>query len=83
MLTDAQDADDVHNITVDNVSGYNVNSIAIQVPIAMLTSTGTQLPATNPAATIGSWGTTSRPRISVRRFPRFESRHGDDPNHWT
>ena len=35
----------------------------------MLTSTGTQPKATDPAATLGFWGTTSRPRIVIRRSP--------------
>ena len=50
------------------MSGYNVNTIAIEVPIAMLTRTVTSRP-TDPAATIGVWGTTSRQRTLVRRAP--------------
>ena len=69
VLTAAQDADDNTNTAPDFLSGYNVNTIAIEVPIAMLTRTGTLLKATDPAATIGAWGTTSRPRITVRRAP--------------
>jgi hypothetical protein len=66
VLTDAQDANDTQNYAADDVSGFNVNAIAIEVPIALLTSSGTVLPATDPRAVIGSWGTTSRPRITVR-----------------
>lgn len=51
---DAQDADDTRNFVSDAVSGYNVNSIAIEVPISMLTRTGTKVAATHVAATIGS-----------------------------
>ena len=69
VLTAAQDANDNLNYAPDNVSGYNVNTIAIEVPIAMVTRTGTTLAATDPAATIGAWGTTSRPQITVRRSP--------------
>jgi hypothetical protein len=69
VLTPAQDAADNTNFAPDFVSGFNVNSIAIEVPIAMLTRTGKHVAATNPAATIGVWGTTSRPRITVRRAP--------------
>jgi hypothetical protein len=69
VLTAAADADDHSNTASDYYSGYNVNAIAIQVPITMLTSTGTQLAATNPAATIGAWGTTARPRTLVLRAP--------------
>ena len=76
VLTPAQDADDNTNTAPDFVSGFNVNTMAIEVPIAMLTSTGTQLPKNNPAATIGIWGTTSRPRITVRRAPNPTSYSG-------
>ena len=69
VLTPAQDANDSTNFSSDTVSGYNVNTIAIEVPIAMLTRTGTKVAATDPAATIGSWGTTSRPRITIRNSP--------------
>ncbi len=69
VLTPAQDANDTVNYAPDNVSGYNVNTIAIEVPIAMVTRTGTVLAATDLAATIGAWGTTSRPQITVRRSP--------------
>ncbi len=69
VLTAAQDANDTTNFAADTVSGYNVNTIAIEVPIAMLTRTGSKVAATDPAATIGSWGTTSRPRITIRRSP--------------
>jgi|HubBroStandDraft_1064217.scaffolds.fasta_scaffold00806_20 hypothetical protein len=69
VLTPAQDADDTQNFSPDNVAGYNVNVIAIQVPITMLTSTGQLEPPTSPAATIGSWGTTSRPAITIRKSP--------------
>ncbi len=57
------------NFASDTVSGYAVNSIAIEVPIAMLTRTGNIEAATSTAATIGVWATTSRPRTTVRRAP--------------
>ncbi len=69
VLSAAADANDNVNTASDYVSGYNVNTIAIQVPITLLTRTGNIEPATSPAATIGAWGTTSRPRIFVRRAP--------------
>lgn len=68
VLSAAQDAA-YENIAPDTVSGYSVNHIAIEVPVAMLTKTGQIEPATSPAATIGIWGTTSRPQITVRRSP--------------
>jgi hypothetical protein len=69
VLSAAADADDHTNTASDFVSGYNVNTIAIEVPIKMLTRTHGVEPATSAAATIGAWGTTSRPRITVRRSP--------------
>src|SRR6266568_4129228 len=60
------------NFASDTVSGYAVNAIAMQVPIAMLTSTGKVEQATSTAATIGIWGTTYRPRLTVRRSPQPE-----------
>lgn len=69
VLSAGQDGDDNTNTAPDAVSGFNVNSIAIQVPIAMLTRTGTKVPATNPAATLGLFGTTSRAALTVRRAP--------------
>jgi hypothetical protein len=68
VLTDAEDAAS-ENFASDTVSGYAVNSIALEVPIQMLTRTGKIEPATSPAATIGVWGTTSRPRVTVRNSP--------------
>ncbi|HEV3276856.1 MAG TPA: DUF4331 domain-containing protein [Terriglobia bacterium] len=60
------------NFAADTVSGYAVNVLALQVPIAALTSTGVIEPATSPHATIGIWGTTARTRISIRRAPTPE-----------
>jgi hypothetical protein len=51
---------------VNGLSGYNVHSIAIQVPITELTSTG-KLPSgvADPTATIGVWSTASRQQVRV------------------
>jgi hypothetical protein len=68
ILSAAEDAAYV-NLASDTVSGYAVNAIAVEVPIAMLTSTGNIEPANSPAATIGVWGATSRPRTVLRRSP--------------
>ncbi|HLK18301.1 MAG TPA: DUF4331 domain-containing protein [Bryobacteraceae bacterium] len=69
VLTAAADADDHTNTAPDMFSGYNVNTIAIEVPITLLTKTGTLQPATSTAATIGAWATTGRQRTLVRRAP--------------
>lgn len=68
VLSAAEDAANV-NLASDTVSGYAVNSIGIEVPIPMLTRTGAFEAATSPAATIGVWATTARPRTTVRRSP--------------
>lgn len=51
---------------VDTTAGYNVHTIAIQLPTQLLTSTGA-LPtsATDPAAIIGAYTTASRPGTRV------------------
>jgi hypothetical protein len=70
VLSDDQDADDTQNFASDDVSGFNVNAIAIELPITMLTSDGQPHPATDAAAVIGTYATTSRPRIKVQpAFP--------------
>ena len=67
VLTPAQDAAN-QNFAADFVSGYNVNAIAIDVPITCLTRTGKVEAASSPDAVIGVWGTTSRPRL--RHLPK-------------
>ncbi len=59
VLTEAQDKANV-NVAADDVAGYNVNTIAIEVPLTLLTSDGKPHPASDAKAVIGSWGTTSR-----------------------
>ena len=68
VLSPAQDAS-LTNVSSDSVSGFAVNSIAIEVPVAMLTRTGAVEASTSTAATIGVWATTSRPKTTVRRAP--------------
>jgi hypothetical protein len=69
VLTPTEDAA-AYNLAGDTVSGHAVNTIALEVPIAMLTSTGRIESASAPAAVIGVWGTTSRQKTTVRRSPR-------------
>jgi hypothetical protein len=57
ILSQAQDAATT-NSAADTISGYNVNCIAIQVPISMITQPGKPV--------IGSWGATFRPAMTVR-----------------
>jgi len=68
VLSPADDAAQI-NLASDTVSGYAVNSIAIEVPVSLLTKTGKVEPADSRWATIGVWATTSRPQLTVRRSP--------------
>jgi hypothetical protein len=68
VLTSTEDAAN-ENFASDTVSGYAVNAISLEVPIKMLTRTSKIEPPTSPDATIGVWGTTSRPRVTIRRSP--------------
>lgn len=64
---------------VDSTAGFNVNTIAIEVPIQKLTRTGT-VPSgpTASDAVIGVWSTSSRQRISVLRSDLFDD-NPEDP----
>lgn len=75
VLSDSQEAAQ-ENFAPDTVSGYAVNHIAIEVPVAMLTRTGKVEPANAPAATLGIWATTSRPQVTVRRSPLRSANSG-------
>lgn len=61
VLSAAQDAAN-ENVAADDVAGYNVNAIAIEVPKTLLTADGKVHTAAEPLAVIGTWGTTSRPK---------------------
>jgi hypothetical protein len=65
VMSDAQDADDTKNFAPDAVAGFNVNTIAIEIPITMLTSDGAIHPLSDPKALIGTYGATLRPRIKT------------------
>jgi hypothetical protein len=59
--------DDQHNYAPNTLAGFDVNSLVLEVPITMLTSDGKTHPATDAAAVIGTWGTTSRQNTIVLR----------------
>jgi len=63
---------------VDSTAGFNVNTIAIEVPIQELTRSGA-VPSgpTSPDAVIGVWAVSSRQKISVLRSA-FDD-NGDEP----
>jgi len=55
------------NNTPDSTAGFNVHSIAIEVPIETLTSNARRPgSASDPAAVVGVWSTASRPSITTR-----------------
>ena len=52
---------------VDSLQGFNVHSIAIEIPITRLTRNGSRpTTITDPNATIGVWSTASRPSATTR-----------------
>lgn len=69
VLTPTQDANNYLNIAPNAVSGFNVNTIAIEVPIKYLTSDFKVHAGTDPKAMIGAWATTSRPQMTIRHSP--------------
>jgi Domain of unknown function (DUF4331) len=68
-LTPAQDANDQLSSAPNSVAGFNVNTIAIEVPIRLLTSDKAIHAATDPKGTIGAWATTSRTEVTIRKSP--------------
>lgn len=66
VLTAAQDGQDTVNIAPDSVSGYNVNTIAIELPTTLLTRDGQPHPASDARAVIGTYATTARPRVKTQ-----------------
>jgi hypothetical protein len=76
VLPAAEDADDTHNYAPDAVAGFNVNSIVLEVPITMLTVDGKIHGPGEKEAVIGTYGTTSRPRVTIRRSPFRDQNSG-------
>jgi hypothetical protein len=64
LLTDAEDANDnVNPFGVDMLSGFNVQTIAIELPISMLTGA---------YQTLGGYAYTSRPNVTIRSHQPHE-----------
>ncbi len=72
VQTAAEDADDTKNpFGINDFSGFNINTIALEIPVTRLTRDG-EVP-TSKTGTIGVYATTSRQRKTVRRgAPRIE-----------
>jgi hypothetical protein len=74
VLAPAQDGNDTQNFAPDTLKGFNVNCIAIEVPISLLTRTGRVEPPTSPDAVIGTYGQTARLRVSTPFDPPVRGR---------
>ena len=67
--TELQDAaDDLNSFGVDMLSGFNVHTIAIELPASMLTADGGRATVTSQPK-LGGYAYTSRPNVSVRTYP--------------
>lgn len=69
VLSDAIDADPSRNYAPNTLAGFNVNTIVLEVPIAMLTSDKAMHAATEKEAVLGTYATTSRQTITVLPNP--------------
>jgi hypothetical protein len=66
VQTVAEDADDTaHPFGVNAFSGFNVNTIALEIPVARLTADG--LAPTAATGTLGVYASTFRQRLTMRR----------------
>ncbi len=70
VLSQVHDENNTVNVAPDDVSGYNVNTIAIEIPLQFLTRDLKMHTNSEPAAVLGTYATTSRQQITVRRRPR-------------
>jgi len=65
VLSAAVDGDDHNNYGPNALAGFNVNTIAVEMPITMLTADGQMHGAGDKLAVIGTYGSTSRRRVNV------------------
>jgi hypothetical protein len=59
VLQQTQDQNDTQNFAADSLSGFNVNTIAIEVPSSLLVKSSAQ-------PVIGTWAATYRPAQTIR-----------------
>ncbi len=76
VLSAAADGDDLHNTAPNTLAGYNVNTIVLELPITMLTSDGRMHGPGEKQAVIGTYGATSRRRVTVLRSAGHEAGRG-------
>jgi hypothetical protein len=75
VLSARIDADSRFNYAPNTLTGFNVNTIVLEAPITMLTRDGKMHAAGMKEAVIGTYGTTSRPKVTVLR----DSEKADPP----
>src|SRR2546428_5523163 len=77
VLSDAEDTNDGANpFGVNRFSGFNVHTIAIEVPITRVTQD--QKPPSTENSMIGMYASTSPQRTTIRRGAPLSVRDGDD-----
>src|SRR5262245_46855186 len=76
VLTSSVDADDHRNVPPNSVAGFDVSSFVLEVPITMLTRDGALHGPNDKDAVIGTYGSTSRPQVTIRRSPLPETSQG-------
>ncbi len=67
VLSPTVDGDDQHNYAPNTLAGFNVNTIVIEVPIALLTRDRKLHGAGDKEAVIGTYGATSREKLHILR----------------
>ena len=81
LLTAAEDANDAVNpFGIDTIGTFNVQTIALEVPITMLTRDGQ--PPSEGNRTVGAYASTSRRAISVQRGRESERDDDKDEGRW-
>lgn len=65
------DGDNVNPFGINRFSGFNINTIALEIPITRLTGDGKA--ASDQNKLIGMYGSTSRPKVKVLRKPGQEA----------
>src|SRR6185436_11860167 len=70
ILSGNQDTNDTQNYAADALSGFNVNTIAIEVPASLLVKS-------SATPVIGTWAATYRPRATIRNSPNPTTTSGD------
>jgi hypothetical protein len=68
ILSALQDQNDSQNYAADSLSGFNVNTIALEVPASLITS---------GSPVIGTWAATYRPGTEIRQSPNPLTTSGD------